>query len=203
MAACVVSEPTSITCHTWSQPGWFPFFGGEGVIKKHAITNGTPAHWWWYNNDGNEDDHDTSAPAGETWNYEWYPSTLMVMVTMMVMRMIMIPQQVLLLDPLEPRLLLLVLQLEEVVPRCKLALPAVFNQIWPCCTWSCCTWPCCTWPCCTRLLFGWYSVVGNVMVFWYLLDRDCVHKCISVADGCFRFLSVQVTCCPCDMWVSH
>ena len=42
----------------------------------------------------------------------------------------MIPQQVLLLDPLEPRLLLLVLRLEEVVPRCKLVLPAVFNQIW-------------------------------------------------------------------------
>ena len=51
----------------------------------------------------------------------------MVMVIMMVMRMIMIPQQVLLLDPLEPRLLLLVLRLEEVVPRCKLVLPTVFN----------------------------------------------------------------------------
>ena len=51
----------------------------------------------------------------------------MVMVIIMVMRMIMIPQQVLLLDPLEPRLLLLGLQSEEVVPRCKLVLPTVFN----------------------------------------------------------------------------
>ena len=143
----------------------------------------------------------------------------MVTVIMMVMRMIITPQQVLLLDPLEPRLLLLVLQLEEVVPRCKLVLPAVFNQIWPCCTWSCCTWSCCT----GRAVLG-CAVLGRAVLgcavlgrclagiqgrqcdgvlISGLLDRYCIKKCISVADGCFPFLSFQVTCCPCDMWVSN